>query len=45
MDIKHKIHKHPDGSAHKMQRVYVRKDKKYVPVGWSCVDCGYLQRD
>lgn len=45
MDIKHKMHKHPDGTEHKMQRLYKRIDKKFVPCAWMCTNCGLMLPD
>jgi len=45
MDIKHKMHKHPDNSEHKMQRLYSRINNVFVPVGWRCLVCGSMESD
>jgi len=45
MDIKHKMHKHPDGTEHKMQRLYARTGKVFEPVGWRCLSCGLMLPD
>jgi hypothetical protein len=34
---------HPDHG--KMKRISIRKDGRFVPVGWICNDCGQVQRD
>lgn len=30
----------------RMHRLYVRnKEKRFVPIGWTCPDCGIMARD
>ena len=29
----------------KMQRAYVRRDSRFVPVGWICLDCSQFIKD
>jgi ribosomal protein S27E len=41
---KHRICQHSSGSV-KMQRLYVRVNSRFIPVGWRCPDCAQVQRD
>ena len=40
----HRICQHASGPI-KMQRLYVRQDLTFVPIGWSCLDCKQMVKD
>jgi hypothetical protein len=41
---KHRLCQHAKAQI-KMQRIYVRQNSTFVPVGWRCPDCGQMVRD
>jgi len=43
-DIKHPFCQHPKCGA-MLQRIYKRIDRKFIPAGWLCPDCGMFQAD
>ena len=44
MDIKHALCNHASGPV-KMKRIYIRQDRRFVPVGWYCPDCKQYVND
>jgi hypothetical protein len=44
MDIKHSRCNHPKCGA-KIQRLYKRINRKFIPCAWMCPDCGPMQKD